>query len=85
MNSGLLLSEKNRLFAELNGKYGCNSNYVLWKYTIPIQEFLSIVNFGDKDIPCGTINENHTEHRRLNDQIKEVSNFLTEITKGDQE
>lgn len=85
MISDILSSEKNRLIRELNSKYNCDTNNVLWKFTIPVHNFCSMLNLGDKDIPYASEDKFITEYMPTDEQIKEVSDFLLELEKGDHE
>jgi transcriptional regulator with XRE-family HTH domain len=80
--SDSLKSEKKRLIKRLEGNYTNKSNSIIWKYEIPISDFISLIKVGNKEIPYADA-DNSDFVEPSEEQINEISSFLDEITKGD--
>ena len=63
-NSDILQDDKKRLLAELDDKYSNDTNSVVWKYKIPVNDFLSNLKFGDDEFPYADIDSEETEHSK---------------------
>ena len=61
-----------------------DTNSVVWKYKIPDKDFLSNLKFGNDEIPYATTdNEEAERFKPTQEQLKEFTDFLNQITKGD--
>lgn len=83
--SDSLPQEKNRLIKSLEAQYTNKSKSIVWKSKIPISKFVTMIKFGKEEIPYANEDLIKTEFANpTEEQIKEVIDFLNELTKGDQ-
>lgn len=81
--SDSLPQEKKRLIKKIEAKYSGNSHSIIWKCKLPISDFFSFVKFGKEEIPYVGAEPNTIFVDPSEEQLKEASDFLNEITKGD--
>lgn len=82
--SDILSEEKDRLLAELNSKYDCETNSIIWKCELSISDFLSLIKFGNNEIPFADIDRYDKKNfKPSKTQIDEVTAFLNQISKGE--
>lgn len=67
----------------LNEKYTDKTKSIIWKADIPIDDFLSFIKFGKEEIPFGSEEPETVFIEPTEEQLKEATYFLKEITKGD--
>lgn len=76
--------EKKRLIKRLEGKYTNKTHSVIWKYEIPLANFFSMLKIGETEIPYANEDKSVIDYKKpTEEQLKEVSDFLEEILKGD--
>lgn len=77
--------EKKRKTSELNGLYKKNNNEnITWEFSIDIEDFTSMIHFGNSSIPFVTCEPNSSDIENK-EKIKEIKDFFHSLTLPSQE